>query len=93
MLLCLCFAVSLYYTLLLLTDPHLCSQSATAFNSGNVGSVTASATQNVISCTLSIPVADIRAVNPSFSTIRIVGGNDQTNQFIPPTGSYVATSR
>jgi hypothetical protein len=68
-------------------------QSATAFNSGNVGSVTASATQNVISCTLSIPVADIRAVNPSFSTIRIVGGNDQTNQFIPPTGSYVATSR
>jgi hypothetical protein len=78
---------------LLVQGDKIYRQAAGTFNAGPVGTATASATQNLHTCTLSIAVADLRTVYASYSTIRVVGHNDETGQYIPPTGSYLATSK
>ena len=67
-------------------------QAAGQFNAGALGTATASATVGVNSATITVPLSLLRSVQPALSTIRVVGLNDETRQFIPAENAYLSLS-
>ncbi len=74
----------------LLQGTSMFRQAAGTFNAGYVGQATASCGINVSECTLTVPLSALRGVNAQLSTVRIVGLNDETFEFIPPADSYLS---
>jgi len=64
-------------------------ETSSSFDSGSAGTATSSATTGS-SYTITVPISVILAVLPSAGVIRICGLNDNTNEMIPPEGSYLS---
>lgn len=59
------------------------------FNAGSIGTALATGTTNTNSVGIAIPVSTLKAQYAAASTVRVVGHNDQTGQFMPPPTSFL----
>ncbi|MCA8951626.1 MAG: fibronectin type III domain-containing protein [Planctomycetes bacterium] len=71
---------------LLLAGDGLFTQSSVSFNTGSLGTITALPATNVTECELAIPWAQIDAVNPGASHLRLLFVNDEVSDFAPEAG-------
>ncbi len=76
---------------LLLQATGLYRESAGVFNAGFLGSATSSATSGS-EYTLTVPLSIIRSIAHTATSIRIVGLNDETHQYIPPSGAWLTVT-